>query len=93
MKLSRADKKRRKLAKAVEMKLDGVKLLYGWRGMSYEELCRHHEYEMSLRRNAATSFYGTSLADMVLNQQAKAIQVGMDKAILEELHGELSRPS
>ena len=83
MKMSRADKRRRKIAKIVEMKLDGVELLWGWRGMSYEELCRHHEHEKFLNRESG--YWGTSLADMVLNQKAQELQRHIDKELLEEL--------
>jgi hypothetical protein len=84
-KMTRADKKRRKLAKAVEMRLDGIELLWGWRGMSYEELCRHHEHEKFLNRDR--QYWGPSLANMVLAEKARELQRDIDRRILEELNG------
>lgn len=43
MKMNRAEKRRRKIAKIVEMKLDGVlEPVVGWMGCSFEELHRRH---------------------------------------------------
>lgn len=80
MKLTRAEKRRRKTVKIVSMKLDGVKEPPGgWRSLGYEQLCR---YEQNWRsRNS--DFYGYSLADVVMTQKAMAMQVDMDKSILE----------
>ena len=85
-KLSRADKRRRKIAKMVEMKLDGMNDVDKLKHESFEQLYQYHRAWKA--RHIYTDYYGASLADMVLNQQAKAMQLGLDKAILEELNGE-----
>jgi hypothetical protein len=92
MKMTRAEKRRRKIAKLVEMKLDGIPTS-GWQRVSYEELCQYHKHELEFRNRAQTTYYGASLADIVMQQQAKAMQVELDRAILEELHVKTSRPN
>lgn len=92
MKMTRAQKKRRKLAKVVEMKLDGVKLLWGWRGMSYEELCQHHEHEKYLNRDR--QYWGTSLSSMVLNEAGERMRREIDKQLLKEyMNGHAKQPN
>jgi len=86
MKLTRAEKRRRKIAKVVEIKLDGIPTS-GWQKVSYEELCRYHKYELEARSRAQANYYGYGLADHVLNQKAQELQRSIDRAILEELNG------
>jgi len=91
MKLTRADKRRRKIAKMVEMKLDGMTDVDKLKHESFEQLYQYHRAWKN--RHIQPDYYGASLADIVMQQQAKAMQVGLDRAILEELHGKSSRPS
>jgi len=82
-KMTRAEKRRRKIAKIVEMKLDGVlEPVVGWMGCSFEELHRRHS---AWKRNTRPDYYGASMVD-VLNQKAREMQRSMDRAILEELN-------
>ena len=87
MKMTRAEKRRRKIAKIVEMKLDGVPDMHLCKGMSFEELHQHHAH---WKKRDTHSYWGSSLADMVLNQKAQQIQAHIDKQILEELNGKTS---
>jgi hypothetical protein len=91
-KMTRAEKRRRKIAKMMEIKLDGIPTS-GWQKVSYEELCQYHKYELEARSRTQPNYYGYSLADHVLNRKAQELQRSIDRAILEELNGELSRPS
>ena len=84
-KMTRAEKRRRKVAKLVEMKLDGVEPPYHWRAMNYEELYRYHRN--MLYSQGQTTYYGAGMAQ-VLNHKAQEIQRSIDRAILEELNGE-----
>ena len=88
MKMTRAEKRRRRVAKEVEMKLDGMTDVDQCKHLSYEDLYRYHRAWKQQKRES--TYWGTSLADMVINQQAKAMQIEMDKAILEELNGKTS---
>lgn len=90
MKLTRAEKRRRKIAKMVEMKLDGMTDVDKLKHESFEQLYQYHRAWKAQR--IYTDYYGTSLADMVLQQKAKAMQIEMDRAILEELNGKTSWP-
>lgn len=94
MKLTRAEKRRRKIAKLVEMKLDGVEPPDRWRTMSYEELYRYHQFALK-EADVYTNYkyYGTGLMDHIMKHKAMELQRYIDKAILEELNGKLSRPS
>lgn len=89
MKMTRAEKRRRKIAKLVEMRLDGMKDLDRCKHMSFEELYYFHRAWKD--RKVRPDYYGASLAEAVLNQKAKEIQAHMDKQILEEvLNGKTS---
>lgn len=89
MKMTRAEKRRRKIAKIVEMQLDGLKVLPHWKHMSYDELYNIHR-SLMVSRKSKMNYYGASLADMVLNQKAQQIQAHIDKQIFEELNGKTS---
>lgn len=91
MKMTRAEKRRRKIVKMVEMKLDGMTDVDKLKHESFEQLYQYHRAWKN--RHVQPDYYGASLADMVIQQKAKAMQIEMDRAILEELNGELSRPS
>ena len=88
MKMTRAEKRRRKIAKIVEMQLDGMKDLDRCKHMSFEELYYFHRAWKN--RKTQPDYYGASLADMVLNQKAQQIQAHIDKQILEELNDKTS---
>lgn len=89
MKMTRAEKRRRKIAKIVEMKLDGVPSpATGWGGWSFEELYEYHREWKN--RDKKIDYWGASLADIVLNEKAQQMQRSMDRAILEELNGKTS---
>ena len=88
MKLTRGEKRRRKLAKLVEMKLDGIDPPNGWRTMNFEELYRYHQY--ALRRidvYTNPKYYGKSLADYLTMTKAQELQRAIDRQIMEELNG------
>lgn len=91
VKMTRAEKRRRRIAKMVEMKLDGMTDVDQCKHMSFEDLYRFHRAWKD--RKVRPDYYGASLADMVINQQAKAMQIEMDKAILEELNGKPKCPN
>lgn len=90
MKMTRAEKRRRKIAKLVEMKLDGVEPPDGWGRMSYDDLFHYHRNVLFDRRQA--NYYGTGLMAQVLNHKAQELQRSIDRAILEELNVKASRP-
>ena len=92
MKLNRAEKRRRKIAKLVEMKLDGVEPPSDWRTMNYEELYRYHQFALK-DKDVYTNYkyYGKGLVDQVLKHKAHHLQRSMDKAVLEELDGKTSK--
>lgn len=82
MKMTRAEKRRRKIAKMVEMKLDGMTDVDSLKHSSFEELyCFHQAWK---NRKTQPDYYGASLAEAVLNQKAKELQAHMDKEILEK---------
>ena len=90
-KMTRAEKRRRKVAKLVEMKLDGVEPPNNWRTMSYEQLDFAHK---SWLKHGQTTYYGKSLMDTIMYKKAQELQIAMDKAVLEEMiNGKPSRPS
>ena len=87
MKMTRAEKRRRKLAKIVEMRLDGMKdddIGFDWRSASFEELYeRHRAYK------AAYDYYGMSVTQRMeehkmLNLKAKELMWHVDEQILKE---------
>jgi hypothetical protein len=79
-KMTRAEKRRRRTAKEVEMKLDGMVKTEHWRRMSYEELYNLHAAWKD--RKLKPDYWGASLADMVINYQTTK-----NKVLLEELNG------
>lgn len=81
MKMSRADKRRRKTAKIVEMKLDGMKEDSGshWMKLSFEELHEEHR-----RHKTAFDYYGKSVTQMVLDHQAKLLRRHIDNQLIQE---------
>jgi hypothetical protein len=79
----------RRIAKIVEMRLDGVP--GNLKMYKYKTLVTHHDAWKN--RKETPDYWGASLADMVLAEKAREVQRSMDRAILEELNGELSRPS
>ena len=83
MKMTRAEKRRRKIAKMVEMKLDGMTDVDRCKHLSFEDLYRFHAHWKKTRNN--THYYGASFSEMVLEQQAKELQRDIDRRILEEL--------
>ena len=85
MKMTRAEKRRRRTAKEVEMKLDGMTDVDQCKHLSYEDLYRYHRAWKN--RKPGIDYYGQSLTDMVLNQKAQQIQAHIDKQIFEELNG------
>jgi len=87
MKLTRAEKRRRKIAKLVEMKLDGVEPPDGWGRMSYDDLFHYHRNVLFDRRQA--NYYGASVTAQVMNRKAQELQRSIDRAILEELNGKI----
>jgi hypothetical protein len=91
MKMTRAEKRRRKIAKMVEMKLDGMTDVDSLKHSSFEELYYFHQAWKN--RKTQPDYYGASLADMVLNQKAQQIQAHIDKQILEELNGITKQPN
>ena len=84
MKMTRAEKRRRKIAKIVEMKLDGVPDMHLCKGMSFEELHQHHAH---WKKRDTHSYWGPSLVSAALMQKAQQMQSNIDKAILEGLNG------
>jgi len=83
MKMSRADKRRRKIAKIVEMKLDGMTHVDENKHLSFEDLYRLHRNWKN--RKPIPDYWGASLPEMVLAQKARELQRDIDRRILEEL--------
>lgn len=81
MKMTRGEKRRRKLAKLVEMKLDGINPPNGWRTMNFEELYRYHQYAL---REA--KYYGKGLADYITMTKAQELQRSINVSILEDIN-------
>jgi hypothetical protein len=73
----------RRLAKIVEMKLDGVP--GNLRMYKYKSLVVHHDAWKN--RKDTPDYWGASLAEMVLAEKAREMQRSIDRAILEELNG------
>lgn len=88
MKMTRAEKRRRKIAKMVEMKLDGMPDVDQLKHSSFEELYYFHRAWKN--RKTQPDYYGASLADIVLNQKAQQMKNSIDRAILEGLNGKTS---
>jgi hypothetical protein len=84
MKLTRADKRRRKIAKMVEMKLDGMTDVDKLKHESFEQLYQYHRAWKN--RHIHPDYYGARMVD-VLNHKAQEMQRSIDRAILEELNG------
>lgn len=91
MKMTRAEKRRRKIAKLVEMKLDGIDMPDWGRPMSYHDLCRFHRFELANKNKPQMDYYGASVTAQVMNQKAIEMQRSIDRAILEELNGKTSK--
>lgn len=82
MKMSRADKRRRKIAKMVEMKLDGMTQVDEHKHLSFEDLYRlHRDWK---NRKSIRDYYNYSMAD-VLNAKGRELQRDIDRRILEEI--------
>ena len=86
MKLTRAEKRRRKIAKLVEMKLDGIEPPDKWRTMNFEELYRYHQFALK-EADVYTNYkyYGKSLMDHITMHKAQELQRSIDRALLEEM--------
>lgn len=86
MKMTRAEKRRRKTAKLVEMKLDGIDPPDKWRTMNFEELYRYHQFALR-EADVYTNYkyYGTSLIDQITKHKAQQLQRSIDRAVLEEM--------
>ena len=91
-KMTRAEKRRLRTAKLVEMKLDGIDMPDWGRPMSYHDLCRFHRFELANKNKPQMDYYGTSVTAQVMNHKAQEMQRSMDRALLEELNGKISRP-
>jgi hypothetical protein len=85
-KMTRAEKRRRKIAKLVEIKLDGLGTPDDWRTMNYEELHRYHQFALR-EADVFTNYkyYGKGLIDQVLNHKAKELQRSIDREMIDEL--------
>jgi hypothetical protein len=88
MKMTRAEKRRRKVAKLVEMKLDGVEPPADWRTASYDDLFHYHRNMLFEQKR--TKYYGKSLMDHITNHKAQELQRAIDRQIMEELNGKHS---
>lgn len=82
MKMSRADKRRRRIAKMVEMKLDGMTDVDDLKRSSLEEL--HYFHRAWRHRHKQPDYYNYSMAD-VLNAKGRELQRDINRRILEEL--------
>lgn len=89
-KMTRAEKRRRKIAKLVEIKLDGLEPPADWRTMNYEELYRYHQFALR-EADVFTNYkyYGKGLVDQIMNHKAQELQRSIDRALLEELNGKI----
>lgn len=83
MKMSRADKRRRRIAKMVEMKLDGMTDVDETKHLSFEDLYRLHAHWKKYGQRHV-DYYNYSMAD-VLNAKGRELQRDIDRRILEEL--------
>ena len=68
MKLTRAEKRRRKIVKMVEMKLDGMTDVDRLKHESFEQLYQYHRAWKN--RKDVPDYWGASLAEMVLAEKA-----------------------
>lgn len=82
MKMTRAEKRRRKIAKMVEMKLDGMTDVDQCKHLSFEDLYRFHQAWKN--RKPDIDYYGASLADKVINEAGERMRREIDKQILKE---------
>ena len=82
MKMTRAEKRRRRTAKEVEMKLDGMTDVDQCKHLSFEDLHRYHAQWK--KRRPDIDYYGASLADKVINEAGERMRREIDKQILKE---------
>lgn len=85
MKMTRAEKRRRRTAKEVEMKLDGMTDVDQCKHLSFEDLHRYHAQWK--KRRPDIDYYGKSITSFVMDEAAQRMRREIDKQLLEELNG------